>query len=358
MKHVEIYGSLKSDIAARRFAPANRLPGEGALAVRFHAARETVRRALAQLQREGLVEKRNGIGTFVTKRGERKTGLLGLLLPALASAEFFVDVKNAVEAAARKSGYRVVLATIEKTTPGETASNARRIARSLLANRVEGVIFRPLIDDRFTKSNLEILRIFRNAETPAVLLDADAVPPPQRSDLDLIAVNNVRAGQCVAQHLFERGRRRLAFMMQGKSIGPNPNWKSRLFGVAGELALQGFDSGVQTLHFAPDDIRAIKALFRKKPAPDAVICGNDETAAELVKSLVALGRRVPEEVAVVGFDDSRFARASVPPLTTISQPVKLLAKTALKTLLARIRFPGNEPREILLDAPLVIRRST
>ena len=168
MKHVEIYGSLKSDIAARRFAPENRLPGEDALAARFHAARETVRRALAQLQREGLVEKRNGIGTFVTKRGERKTGLLGLLLPALASAEFFVDVKNAVEAAARKSGYRVVLATIEKTTPGETASSARRIARSLLASRVEGVIFRPLIDDRFTKSNLEILRIFRNAETPAV----------------------------------------------------------------------------------------------------------------------------------------------------------------------------------------------
>ena len=180
MKHVEIYGSLKSDIAARRFAPENRLPGEGALAARFHAARETVRRALAQLQREGLVEKRNGIGTFVTKRGERKTGLLGLLLPALASAEFFVDVKNAVEAAARKSGYRVVLATIEKTTPGETASSARRIARSLLANRVEGVIFRPLIDDRFTKSNLEILRIFRNAETPAVLLDADERLIPAR----------------------------------------------------------------------------------------------------------------------------------------------------------------------------------
>ena len=118
MKHLEIYRSLKSEIAARHFSPANMLPGEGALAARFHAARETVRRALAQLQREGLVEKRNGIGTFVTRRGERKTGLLGLLLPALASSEFFADVKNEIEAAARKAGYRVVLATIEKTTPG------------------------------------------------------------------------------------------------------------------------------------------------------------------------------------------------------------------------------------------------
>ena len=77
-----------------------------------------------------------------------------------------------------------------------------------------------------------------------------------------------------------------------------------------------------------------------------------------MKTLVALGMRVPEDVAVVGFDDANFARTSVPPLTTISQPVKLLAKTALKTLLSRIRFPENAPREILLDAPLVVRRST
>ena len=358
MKHLEIYRSLKNDIAERRFAPENRLPGESSLVTRFKAARETVRRALAQLQREGLVEKRNGIGTFVTKRGERKTGLLGLLLPTLASSEFFADIKNEIEAAARRAGYRIVLETIEKTTPSDTALNARRIARRLLVNRIEGVLFRPLVDDRFAKCNLEILRIFKNAETPAVLLDADAVPPPQRSNLDLVAINNVRAGQCVAQHLVERNRRRIAFMMQGKSIGPNPNWKNRLFGVAGELALLGVDTGVQTLSFAPDDARALKAVLKRKTAPDAIVCGNDETAAELVKTLVALGMRVPEDVAVVGFDDANFARTSVPPLTTISQPVKLLAKTALKTLLSRIRFPENAPREILLDAPLVVRRST
>ena len=358
MKHLEIYRSLRSDIAARRFAPENRLPAESSLATRFKAARETVRRALEHLQREGLVEKRKGIGAFVTKRGERKTNLLGLLLPTLSSSEFFVDIKNEIEAAARRAGYRIVLETIEKTTPSETALTARRIARRILVNRIEGVIFRPLVDDRFEKCNLEILRIFKNAEMPAVLLDADAVPPPLRSNLDLVAINNVRAGQCVAQHLVGRARRRIAFMMQGKSIGPNSNWKSRLFGVAGELALLGVDTGVQTLPFAPDDSRALKATLKRKTAPDAIVCGNDETAVELVNSLVSLGVRVPEDVAVVGFDDANFARSSVPPLTTISQPVKLLAKTALKTLLTRIRFRENAPREILLDAPLVVRRST
>ena len=146
--------------------------------------------------------------------------------------------------------------------------------------------------------------------------------------------------------------------MVGNRIGPNANWKSRLFGVAGELAVEGFETGVQTLSFPPDDLRALKALLRGKARPGAIVCGNDETAVELVRSLTSLGARIPDDIAVIGFDDAECARSSIPPLTTISQPVKLLARTALKTLFSRIRIPDGEAREILLDAPLVIRRST
>ena len=78
----------------------------------------------------------------------------------------------------------------------------------------------------------------------------------------------------------------------------------------------------------------------------------------LTESLKAIGKRIPEDVSVTGFDDESFARSSVPPLTTIRQPTALIAKTALKTLLARIRHPQNDPKQILLDAPLVVRKST
>ena len=88
------------------------------------------------------------------------------------------------------------------------------------------------------------------------------------------------------------------------------------------------------------------------------MCGNDEQAILLAETLARLGKRIPDDVAVVGFDDIAAARTANPPLTTISQPVRKLAATAFKTLLARIRYPNNDPREILLDAPLVARRST
>ena len=77
-----------------------------------------------------------------------------------------------------------------------------------------------------------------------------------------------------------------------------------------------------------------------------------------METLTSLGMSIPKDVAVVGFDDMALASSTTPPLTTISQPVRKLAATAFKTLLARIRYPNNDPREIFLDAPLVIRKST
>jgi DNA-binding LacI/PurR family transcriptional regulator len=79
---------------------------------------------------------------------------------------------------------------------------------------------------------------------------------------------------------------------------------------------------------------------------------------KLIDTLSGLGKRVPEDIAVVGFDDIAASRLSNPPITTISQPVRKLAATAFKSLLARIRYPNNYPCEILLDAPLIARRSS
>ena len=112
------------------------------------------------------------------------------------------------------------------------------------------------------------------------------------------------------------------------------------------------------LDFSATDANALGALLRSRRKPDAIVCGNDEQAAHLMETLAVLGKHAPKDIAVVGFDDIALARSTTPPLTTISQPVKKLASTAFKSLLARIRYPNNDPREILLDAPLVLRQST
>ena len=207
-------------------------------------------------------------------------------------------------------------------------------------------------------ANKEIVDIFRHAEVPVVLIDSDITQPPRRSDCDLVAINNISAGRQIAGHLYERGYRRIAFLMQNRSPFANANWGDRLFGLAGELALRGCEESVRQLDFSATDANALGALLRSRRKPDAIVCGNDEQAAYLMETLAVLGKHAPEDVAVVGFDDIALARSTTPPLTTISQPVKKLASTAFKSLLARIRYPNNDPREILLDAPLVVRQST
>jgi DNA-binding LacI/PurR family transcriptional regulator len=358
MKYMDIYTALAADIANRVFSKGKRLPGEPELCRRFGTARNTVRQALDLLHRQGLIERRKGEGTFITQRGERKTGLVGLLMPNFTSARFFDVLKKELETKARGLGYKIVAETTATGTPREIIDHVRTAARRLAVRRVEGVIFRPHLDPLCTECNLEILHLFRNTETPVVLVDADVATPPERSACDLVAVDNIAAGRRIAAHLLDKRRRRIAFLMSGLSIGSNANWSNRLFGLAGEIAVQGIDDGVQTLRFMPNDADALAALFRSRKRPDAIVCGNDETACCLIKTLAAIGKRIPDDVAVVGFDDDSCARSSVPPLTTIRQPAPLIAKTALKTLLARIRYPNNDPREILLDAPLIARAST
>lgn len=351
----EIESALKRELASRRYPQGERLPGENVLAESFGAARETVRKAIASLVAQGLVAKRQGAGTFATGRGQRRSGTFGLFVPDFESVPFFADMESRLARLCKRIGYRIVLAD---ASAGASAEAMRRKARELAVARVEGVLFRPALDERSAAANREVVRIFRRVETPVVLLDGDICSAPERSDCDLVAVDNVGAGRRIALHLVARGRRRVAFLMSGKSIGPNDNWRNRLFGLAGELAVLGVCEGVRTLAFKPDDADAVRRLMSSRAAPDAIVCGNDETAALLALTLRSYGADIPGDVAIVGFDDASVARSSVPPLTTIRQPSELIAKTALKTLLQRIRFPQSDPRTIFLDAPLVERRSS
>ena len=97
--------------------------------------------------------------------------------------------------------------------------------------------------------------------------------------------------------------------------------------------------------------------MRGKNRPDAFVCRNDPLAARLLQTLDALKMKVPDKVRVAGFDDAKIAKLLNPPLTTIRQPVKLLAETAVASLLQRIRNPDLAPRAILLGAQMIVRSS-
>ena len=358
MTSKEIAKRLLTNILSGTYADTGRLPSESSLAARFDVSRMTLRAALDELRRQGLIEKRNGIGSFLTKRAFRRSGEIGFVVPDFETFAFFTEIKKEIERHASRLGYRIDLVFTREQGHAAIVRDIRNKVRKLAAKRIEGVIFRPFVAEEFSETNGEIVNIFRHAEVPVVLIDSDITRPPERSDCDLVAVNNIGAGRQIADHLHERGYRRIAFLMENRNPLANANWGNRLFGLAGELALLGCDESVRQLAFPPTDETAVGKLLRSRTRPDAIVCGNDEQAERLIATISRLGKRIPDDIAVVGFDDMPIARSTLPPLTTVAQPVRKLAGTAFKALLARIRYPNNDPREILLNAPLVVRSTT
>ena len=347
---------LSGEIAAGKYADAGKLPSAGTLARRFGVARETIRHALEQLHLKGIIASRKGAVAFITERANRCTGLIGLLMPEITFAQVFQRFANEVVLVGEKFGYSVLLGDVSSAPAAEKAALVKRFAQDFAKRRVEGVIFRPMVDNRYRKVNQEVVRILKDAGVPIVLIDCDIVQSPERSDLDVIGINNVDAGRRIAAHLLATGRRRIAFLVSGP---PSVNRRNRLTGVAGEVIASGgrWDDD-SVIGVAPDNVGKVRRLMARPDAPDAIVCGNDEYAIRMIRSLTRLGFRVPEDVAVVGFDDDVCARIFTPQLTTISQPAKLIAEAAFRALLARVRGSTVQPREILVAAPLIVRQST
>ena len=220
-----------------------------------------------------------------------------------------------------------------------------------------GVLLEPIdLVPGSTEATKAVLDAFRDSHIPVVLIDRDYLPPPERSGYDLVGIDNFQAGYRIAKHMIDAGAQSLRFLTQ-------PDYASTIGGRIHGVAQAVIDARLKwkrdyVIETDPADETCFARLMRGKNAPDAFICRNDNTAAHLLQTLSRLKLRIPADVRVAGFDDGNMAKLLNPPLTTIRQPVRTLAETSVASLMQRVKSPDLAPRSILLDADLVIRRST
>lgn len=356
-KYIKVVDALTKSISSGRYSSDVPFPSERALETRFQVSRQTIQRALRELNRRGLIVSRKGSGTFLTHQAVRSSRRIGVIIPGLAIEEIFPPICQELSHLAYREGYSVLLGDISAQAPRTRASEAERVARHFVEQGVAGVIFQPMefVHDA-VRVNRNILSILAEAKIPVVLLDYDMVPPPERSGYDLVGINNFDAGRRLALHLLAAGARRIGFLMR-------PNWgysvRDRMTGVKFVAEEVRRMAGTFMLEADPEDTGRVAAWLKGRGAPDAIVCGNDTAAAMLLKSLRELGYRVPEDVRVAGFDDVKSAQLVFPPLTTVHQPCTEIAHALFTTILERMAHPdGATPRSILLDAQVVVRAST
>ena len=187
-------------------------------------------------------------------------------------------------------------------------------------------------------------------------MDGDIVTAPARSRYDLVSIDNVGAGERLAAHLMDCGAKAIHFLLRANWVH---NVRNRALGVRNAVLANGLRWRPSNVVLAdPLDVEAVRRVMSRRPRPDAFVCENDVLAARLLKTLTALGHRVPQDVRLAGFDDVQIARLSSPALTTIRQPCDLIARTAFDRLLSRIARPQQEPLHLVPAAELVVREST
>ena len=358
--------ALLDDIRSGKYQPERAFPSLTAIMRRFGVTRVTAARAVEELRRRGAVSTEPGSGSRVRNRS------IGLVLPGVAYSEVFQPILAKLSELCRRNGYSLIFGGAFSGTPEESAREARDLAVSLVEQRVSGVILQPVTRcDGASEANRAIASIFAEARTPVVLVDYDISLTSGRSGYDMVGINNFEAGRRLGAHLLEVGARRIAFLvhpnasasvalrhagvaaaMAAKAVASPPRRKGKSPRRKAEVSCE-----VVRLDAEPDDAEAVADALRCL-RPDAFVCGNDKVAARLHQTLAALGRRVPDDVLLAGFDDIQIARAMTPQLTTIHQPCEDIAATAFRALLERIANPELPPRDIFLHAPLVAREST
>ena len=358
-KHEEISRELVALIESGKYASGARLPSEAQLVKRFNVSRPTIGRALQQMEREGLIERRAGSGTYVrnTPPARRGSRTLGLLVPGLGSTEIFQIISGEIASLARVHEYAVMWGG--STHPGEdrdaSLEHAEELCRQFIERKISGVFFAPAeLDPGQDPTNRKVAEALREAGIPVVLIDRDMLSFPKRSDFDLVGLDNMTSGYLMAEHLIKLGCKRLYFVARPLSAA---TVDARIAGVREAATRLQVELAPDWVHIGdPADLKFVRSITAGKPA-DAFICANDFTAASLLRSMQQLSIQVPRDFRVVGFDDVKYATLVSPPLTTIHQPCRDLAVVAFRTMLERLSEPTLPARSIYLTPHLVIRES-
>lgn len=358
-KHYQISQALLEELSAGKYKASGRLPSEAQLVERFRVSRPTVARALRELQDQGLIERRAGSGSYLRKgrstlKNQRQ---LGLLVPELGGTEIFELICGDLARLARVHDFGLLWGNGDDDDSSRIAGQdaAEALCEQYIQRKVNGVFFAPFerLDNR-DELNVKLADRLRQAGICVVLLDRDLHPFPTRSEYDLVGVDNFAGGYQLAAHLLKLGYKRIKFLTNPNAA---PTVTLRIAGAFTAITNKSFCSISDfVLEHDASDPKLLQKLRGRSPT-EAVLCANDQIAAELIKSAHKAEIRVPQDLAIVGFDDVKYASLLSVPLTTMHQPCREIAAVAFRAMLDLLEDRDLPPRSYSLPSRLIVRES-
>jgi LacI family transcriptional regulator len=272
-----------------------------------------------------------------------RTNALGLIADII-SVPFFAPLLQGIEGAAREAGFDLLIHCTQ-CEPSPTSG----FQRPLGPHNTDGLlVFAGALDDS------ELTYLYEN-RFPAVLLHQT---PPDGLDIPVVTFENKRSARQLVEHLIAvHGYRWIAFL-KGPESQEDSYWRE--MGYREALSAHGIELDPALVASAGVKGRevqtSVKGWLDERRPIDAVFSWDDDSALEVIRILQQAGKRVPEDTAVVGFDDIHLAHYLAPPLTTVRVPVERAGREAVRQLVSLVETGDAEPMT-LLATELVIRRS-
>jgi DNA-binding LacI/PurR family transcriptional regulator len=347
--YAHLLTELRQRILDGRLPEGSRLPSEAELSDTYDVSRGTVRQALGILTNEGFIERIKGSGSYVRPRNGEVSSAhaplskqIGLVL-SHSSDQLNMEILIGVEKGAKGRGYRVIFSYAE-----ENADQQRRDIQHLIADAVDGLIVFPVGKDAAHEGIAQL----KADSIPYVLVDR-YFPD---LDSDYVTADNYDGGYRATEHLLILGYRRIAFVYAPSSSLTVTSIRDRWAGYRAALEHYGLSYDERLVYQSPVK-RQYEDYFLKESLPEAIFAVNDLEALAILKTAQRYGLRIPDDIAVVGFDDLSFAAHLNPALTTIAQMRMELGLRAVNILIDRIEGASDPFRHIELPTRLVVRDS-
>ena len=352
---------LKEKILAGQYKEEEQLPTEVELAEQSGVSRITSKRALIELEREGLIYRKRGSGSYVKKQepkgafdgGAASTAapIISMVLPYMATSELDF-IKGATDYLDSKGYYLSI------HNSNWSSEREREFLLRIPKNGSAGIILYPMS----TSSNIDLLNMLYWNDYPLVMIDqyADSVP------VTSVVSDNVKGGYMTAKHLLGLGHERIAFI-SSISIEFRSSVRDRYQGYCKALRDHGLaiDPELVITDFYRDADRDGSHTFYPNLVSKAMELGvtaiqaeHDHLAVELLRSALSLGIDVPGRLSIAGFDNHMISSLVEVPLTTVAQDYSEIGRRAAELIVSRIEKQGETGERALVPVRLIERAST
>ncbi|MBQ8489851.1 MAG: GntR family transcriptional regulator [Pseudobutyrivibrio sp.] len=345
-----IIRDIKKLINEGRYQEGDKILSENQLANKYGVSRQTVRKALSEMITEGYLYAMHGSGTFVATRKNHKRHTKNIAVVSTYMSDYiFPRVIQGINQVLDENGYSILLKTTNNSRKGEAWC-----MEELLSKNIDGMIIEP------SQSAISCQHQVLYDQMDAMGIPYVFIQGCYEAMMDrpFVMLDDVEGGKLITEHLIGLGHKNIAGIFKADD-------------TQGILRHKGYIKALQAAGIAynPDlviwyhtkdkTMKPMEGLIRILESGlscHAVVCYNDEIAADVIKGLQNIGRSVPHDISVTGFDNSLLAHSKG--ITTIAHPQEELGKVAATTLLGLI--DGTLPRKeahIMLEPKVIERKS-